>query len=463
MNRIATPPGFAPPAFVLEARLEFDAFVGKNRNLQSVDAVLVDINGILRGKRFPLGDAGRLFESGMQIPRSVYLMDPRGEMTNPFGRGFGDGDPDGTAWPIPGTIALISGEGRAQILMSLHDEVGNADPAEPRAALERVLERFVERNLTPVTAVELEFYLIDQERDGLGAPQPPRDKSGARRAAHSVYETGDLDRYADFLSALDAAAALRSLSLSAASSEYGPGQFEVNLTHRPDAVRAADDGILLKQTVRRAAREAGYDVTFMAKPYPQRTGSGLHVHVSLLDRDGRNVFNDGSVEGSDVLHHAIGGLQALMPESMALFAPSVNSYRRFQPDMFAPVNRRWGVNNRSAGLRVPIGPEESRRIEHRAAGADANPYLVLAAVLAGIHYGIETKLDPGPPAAGNVSREADDGLPLTIDDALARLGTGPFLARYLGAETVALYRESKRLELERFRRIVPAHEYDWYL
>src|SRR5262249_9367718 len=150
MNKITAPPGFAPPAFVLQARREFEAFVGKNPKIQSVDAVLVDINGILRGKRIPIGDARRLFESGMQIPRSVYLMDPRGEMTSPFGRGFGDGDPDGTAWPIPGTVGLVSDDGRAQMIMSLRDDIGNVDPGESRAALERVLERFAERKLTPV-------------------------------------------------------------------------------------------------------------------------------------------------------------------------------------------------------------------------------------------------------------------------------------------------------------------------
>src|SRR5215469_1274853 len=129
MNRIATPPGFSPPAFVLEARREFEALARQNPQLQSVDAVLVDINGVVRGKRIPVGEAARLFESGMQIPRSVYLMDPRGEMTNPFGRGFGDGDPDGTAWPIPGTVGLISEIGRAQMLMSLRDDLGNVEAA----------------------------------------------------------------------------------------------------------------------------------------------------------------------------------------------------------------------------------------------------------------------------------------------------------------------------------------------
>ena len=142
---------------------------------------------------------------------------------------------------------------------------------------------------------------------------------------------------------------------------------------------------------------------------------------SIIDEAGNNVFDDGSVEGSDRLRHAIGGLQALMPESMAIFAPSLNSYRRFQPDMFAPVNRRWGVNNRSTGLRIPVSPGEARRVEHRVSGADANPYFALAAMLAGLHHGLVNKLDPGPAAAGNVSREPDSALPFTIDDALARL------------------------------------------
>jgi glutamine synthetase len=201
----------------------------------------------------------------------------------------------------------------------------------------------------------------------------------------------------------------------------------------------------------------------MAKPYPDRSGCGLHIHVSVLDAAGRNIFNDGSWGGSDKLRHAIGGLQTLMPESMSLFAPNVNSYRRFQPDMFAPVNRRWGINNRSAGLRVPVGAEDARRIEHRVAGADANPYLALAGVLAGVHYGLANGIDPGTAAIGNVSREPDLTLPFSIDDALARLDAAEILKTYLGAETLTLYRETKRIETQRLRRVMTAAEYDWYL
>jgi glutamine synthetase len=185
--------------------------------------------------------------------------------------------------------------------------------------------------------------------------------------------------------------------------------------------------------------------------------------MSLIDEQGRNVFDNGKPEGADTIRHVIAGLQTLMPESMALFAPNVNSYRRFQPDTFAPVNRRWGVNNRSAGLRIPVGPGEARRIEHRVAGADANPYFALAAVLAGALHGLSAKRDPGPAAVGNVSREPDMALPFSIDDALNRLENAPALTAFLGEETLALYRETKRIEAQRLRRVITTPEYEWYL
>ncbi len=466
MNKPAAIPDFARPAFVMAARADFEALVREHPDLLHVDAVLPDVLGILRGKRLPVAEAGRLFESGMQIPRTLYLMDAHGEMTNPFGRGFGDGDPDGTAWPIPGTFSPVWGEGsaRAQVLMTLRDGEGVAEASEPRAALERVAGRFHDSKLTPVAAFELEFYLIDRARDSRGAPLPPiNPRNGAREKAASVYGIDDLDRYHAFLGALNEAAAVQRVPISATSKEYAPGQFEANLRHQSDVCSAADHAILLKQIVKAAARAHGYEATFMAKPYPDCLGSGLHIHVSVLDEAGRNIFDDGTAQGSARLGHAIGGLQDLMPQSMALFAPNINSYRRFQPDMFAPVNRRWGVNNRSAGLRVPMGPGEARRIEQRASGADANPYYALAAVLAGIHHGLVHALDPGPPAQGNVLRDPDPALPSTIDEALLQLGDAPQLASYLGEETLALYRETKRIETMRLRRVISAAEYEWYL
>jgi glutamine synthetase len=466
MNQASPVTAFARPAFVARARAEFDAAVAAHPDVAFVDALIVDISGAIRGKRLPIADAGRLFETGMQLPRSVYLLDVKGEMVNAFGRGFGDGDPDGTAWPVPGSVARVWGEGpnRLQLLTTMRNEDGAPTAGEPRAALTHVLSRFDELRLTPVVAVELEFYLIDRVRDASGVPQPLIDpRTGLREKDNAVYSIDDLDRYRSFHAALNEAARVQNLPVSAASSEYAPGQFEINLHHQPDALAAADHGVFLKEIVRAAAAASGVEATFMAKPYPERIGSGLHIHASILDEGGRNVFDDGTPNGSDALRHAIGGLQALMPESMALFAPSLNSYRRFQPDMFAPVNRRWGYNNRSAGMRVPLSPGDARRIEHRAAGADANPYFALAAVLAGLHHGLVNRIDPGPPATANVSGEPDLALPFTIDDALILLKNATILPSYLGAETAALYGETKRLEAVRFRKLISPAEYDWYL
>ena len=181
MNKPTAVPGFARPTFVPKARAEFEALAARHSGLEFVDAVVVDLCGTLRGKRLPLSEAHKLFESGLQLPHSIYLMDARGEMTNPFGRGFGDGDPDGTAWPLPGTAQAVWGEGaaRAQVILTLRDDKGEPDPAEPISALERVLGSFRDAKLTPVCALELEFYLIDRAplRGSSGGWGPP---SGSR-------------------------------------------------------------------------------------------------------------------------------------------------------------------------------------------------------------------------------------------------------------------------------------------
>lgn len=448
-----------------KAQEELESVLMANPAITHVDAAIADISGTLRGKRIAAGDAPKLFETGMQIPLSLHLMDVRGEMMNPGGRGYSDGDPDGTAWPIAGTVTEVWGAvpPRAQMLMALCDVNGVPVSYDPRAILERVLQRFNELDLTPVAAHELEFYLIDPERDQRGRPQPPRCRDGSRESTPSVYGLQDLDRHQGFITALSEAAALQRVPISATSKEYAPGQFEANLRHQANVLAASDHAVVLRQIVRAAAARENARASFMSKPYSDRSGSGQHVHVSLVDRSGRNVFDNGTAEGSEGLRYAAGGLAAIMGESMAFFAPNLNAYRRFQPDMFAPVNRRWGINNRSAGLRVPVGPNEARRIEHRCAGADANPYLVMAAILAGIHHGLVNRIDPGPPAKGNVSREPDRALPFTLEHALEMLANAKVLPGYFGAEAVTLYRETKAEELARFRRIITAEEYDWYL
>jgi glutamine synthetase len=448
------------------AQAELEAFLAKHPQVQFIDCVFVDLCGHVRGKRYPRSEIDKAFKSGLQIPYSLYLLDARGEMANPLGRGFGDGDPDGTAWPVPGTLSAVSWAQRphAQVLMTLGDEKGQPYLGEPRHLLKRIAERFRDLELTPVVAGELEFFLIDRERTAEGAPQPPLlGDEGVRDEAASSFGIDDLENYREFLTAVAEATAVQRIPATVASAEGAAGQFQINLRHEADAVRAGDHTVFLRQVVKNVARLQDMDATFMAKPYLHFPGSGLHIHVSLLHKSGRNVFDDGSAKGSDMLRNAIAGLQTVMGEGMALFAPNPNSFRRFADNAFVPRNRRWGYNNRSTSIRVPAGGNEARRIEHRVAGADANPYLVIAAVLAGIHHGIVNRLDAGTPFEGNAAAFADETLPMTPDAALLALENGSLLREYLGRAYVDLYCATKRTELKRYRNAISAREYEWYL
>ncbi len=201
----------------------------------------------------------------------------------------------------------------------------------------------------------------------------------------------------------------------------------------------------------------------MSKPFADLTGNGMHLHVSMLDEAGRNVFEDASALGSERLRHAVGGMLATMAEAFGLFVPNVNAFRRFGPNRFVPVTKSWGANNRSVALRVPAGPGSARRIEHRVPGADANPYLVLAAVLAGAHYGLVNRIEPGEAAEGNAGAAADADLPFDWNAALERLQRASVLRDYLGQLYLDMYCETKRHEMRRFQEYVSPLEYQWYL
>jgi len=440
--------------------------LAENPDIQYLDAFFFDLCGHPRGKRYPRRDAVKVFQEGMFLPYPAYLLDVTGDCCDPGGQGFSDGDPDGTALPVRGTLsrmpwAEVPG---AQVMLGMLTPDGRPLPTDPRHVLCRVLERFAELGLTPVVAVELEFYLIDPERGPGGEPRPPLSPvSGQREAGNQPYSMDGLDAFAPVLRAMDESAGTMRLPASAASTEFAPGQFEINLRHVPDALLAADHGMLLRRLVKQVARRHGLDATFMSKPFPDNTGSGLHIHVSLQDGAGRNVFSaDDAVENA-MLRHAIGGLAATLDEAMAIFAPNLNAFRRFRPDQFVPVNRSWTVNNRSGAFRIPAGSPATRRIEHRVAGAEANPYLVLAAILAGIHHGLQQRLDPGPPATGNAGHRVDVTLPLDWAQALGRLQAGAILGDYLGSEYLQLYCETKTGELAKFQRTISPQEYQWYL
>lgn len=450
-----------------DPRKEAESFLKANPAIEHLDAIFVDINGILRGKRYPRAEIVHLYEKGMLMPYSAMVVDVTGNTSDAGGIGFSDGDPDGVMFPVPGTLAPVpwAHEPTAQCIVSFDESNGGKELLEPRNILERVDNKLRADGLYAVCALELEFYLIHPERTPDGRPQPPiSPATGEREISTQVYGMEELEDYSAVLSDIQKTCHAQGVPAYTASAEYAAGQFEVNLKHTSSAVVAADHAALMCRVVRNVALEHGFRATFMAKPFLEQAGNGLHMHMSLLDKDGKNLFNaDKEVTENPSLRHAIGGLEAALFESVAIFAPCINAYRRFQPNIYVPMGATWGVNNRSLAFRIPLGDGASRRIEHRVSGADANPYLALAAVLAGAHYGIKNKIDPGDPSTGNAGAEPDEQFPRTIEDALAAFKDAEILPAYFGEWYSEIYHLTKSAEVTSFRDYISKREYDWYL
>ena len=314
-------------------------------------------------------------------------------------------------------------------------------------------------------ATELEFYLVEHDGKNFKPKVPRIPGSDLPQGGAQFAMMEDLYEFDGFINDLLRICKEQQIPAGAALSEYSPGQFEVNLQHIDDPVLACDHALMLKRAVKAAARRNGLAATFMAKPFVGISGSGMHIHVSLLDKDGNNVFAGNSKDGefSDTLRHAIGGLGEIMEESTAIFAPNANSYRRFAPNSFVPATPSWGINHRSVALRIPLSSAANRRVEHRVAGADSNPFLVVASVLAGLHHGITQKCEPGKMVQEGDQIEHIETLPLRWPLALDCFDAGTILPNYLGKEYHHLFSLCRREEEGRFNSLVAGPDYDWYL
>jgi glutamine synthetase len=433
--------------------------------LEAVDLLLPDMNGLLRGKRVAAAALEKVYRDGVCLPMSLIATDVTGNTVEETGLGYAIGDADRICRPIPGSLRPVPWQSRpmAQALLEMQEADGSPFAPAPRAVLARVLQRYRALGLTPVVAIELEFYLLDRELTASGRPQASvNPATGERNRTTQVYYMRDLDDYQSFTDAVGAACAAQGVPADAAVAEYAPGQFEVNLRHRDDALLACDDAVCLKRAVRAIAERQGLLASFMAKPFAEQAGSGLHVHASLLDADGRNLFACTPDAPAEPLRHAIGGLRATADDCLLLFAPHANSYRRFVPNAFVPLNDCWGFNNRTVAMRVPCSDVGNTRIEHRIAGADANPYLVTAAVLAGMLHGIERRIDPGPPVVGN-AYEQQPPREAYWRDAIAAFRRSAFAAEAFGEPFRHIYGEQKAKELRSFHREVSDIDYQWYL
>ncbi|THG79930.1 glutamine synthetase [Pseudomonas sp. A-1] len=445
---------------------EADAFLAAHPDVNAIELFIIDPCGVPRGKLLRREELRAIYQNGRPLPSSILGLTIRGEDVDATGLVWEVADADCWAWPLPGSLKLQTWRAQptAQVQVSMHPEQGRpASVADPRHVLARQIARLQADGYQPVMAAELEFYLLDQARDAAGRPQPARQANGLRPQAPQVYGVLELEQLAPFLDDLYAACAAQGLPARTAISEYAPGQVEITLEHRADALQAMDEAVRYKRLVRGVAHKHGYQACFMAKPFGELAGSGLHMHVSLADEGGNNLFASEDPTGTPLLRQAIGGLLDTLEDGLAVFCPNANSFRRFQANSYAPLARSWGVNNRTVSLRVPGGPAASRHVEHRICGADANPYLAVALLLAGIHRGLREGLDPGAPIEGNGYQQARETLPTDWLTALRSLERSAWAREALGEDFHRVYLAIKQEEYRQFMGEVGEQDWRWYL
>ncbi|MGH8129851.1 MAG: glutamine synthetase family protein [Steroidobacteraceae bacterium] len=446
---------------------ELEKFLARHPDTQLLELLQPDMLGILRGKRVVRGDFAKPFTEGLNFCGATVLLDAKGLTFDRIDNGGRDGDPDAISTAVPGSLTPVpwAQVPTAQVLLAMNDSQGQPFFADPRQVLRRAARPLAEMGLTAIAATELEFYLLDSESE---KPTPRVGRIPGTRQPQSGPQYGSMEDVEDadpFLAELYAVCKAQNIPAGATLKEFSPGQFEVNLHHVANAELACDHAVLLKRAVKAVARKHGLGASFMAKPFAEWAGCSLHVHVSLVDAAGKYVFagTSGGEPFSETLRHAIGGLAAAMPESMAIFAPTANSYRRYRPGVFVPLAPNWGRNHRGVALRIPLSAPEDTRVEHRPGGADGNPYLVMAAILAGIHHGITNRCEPGPMVAQGTVIEEKAELPLRWEAALDAFDAGKILPRYLGERYHKLYATCRREECDRFHAEITDRDYEWYL
>ena len=452
MNVLSNPEIAAKAALLAESEL--------------IEAFIVDVNGVPRGKWLQRDKAKALLGTGIALPRSAFLLDIWGRDVVEGGIAYDTGDPDGLCVAVPHSITRMGwAEGNAtQALLTMRESDGSFFYLDPRGVLARVVERFAAAGLTPALGVELEFYLVDSGHTG-GLKIAPRsaDESGWRGWQIDAVGLGEIHDYEPILREMMATAKVQEITLETLVSEAGPGQFEVTLKYSTDALRVADSATLFKRTIKHVARKHGLTATFMSKPYGQWAGSGMHVHMSVLDRQGKNIFAGTETRAAPVLYNALGGVIAAMPDTMLTLAPHANSFRRFAPGVHAPTYGDWGHDNRMSAVRVITSEPAASRIEHRVAGADCNPYLAFAAFLGSALHGIETMADPGLETFGDKRSPQAPPLPIAWSSAVDKFAGSPYIENIFGADFQRVFTACKRQEISEFRRRISDVEYDAYL
>ncbi|MGR3485663.1 MAG: glutamine synthetase family protein [Paracoccaceae bacterium] len=425
------------------------------RRLDEVECVIADLPGIARGKAVPA--AKFRTQDQFFLPNSIFFQTITGDWGEAAGPG-GFTEPDMILRPDmdTATAAPWAEDGTLQVIHDAVAQDGTPIPFAPRNVLTRVVEAYRERGLTPVVAPEMEFFLVARNLDPAQAIQPMLGRTGRPAAARQAYSLTAVDEYGPVIDTIYDYAEAQGFEIDGITQEGGAGQVEINMRHG-DPVKLADEVFFFKRLIKEAALKHDCFATFMAKPIEGEPGSAMHVHHSVLDAAGRNIFSTDAGAETDAFQHYIGGLQTHLPSVIALLAPYVNSYRRYVKDHAAPINLEWGRDNRTTGIRVPVSGPAARRVENRLAGMDCNPYLGIAASLACGLIGLDKGLVPAAPYVGD-AYEAPDEIPRGLHAALDLLDADQAVRAVLGEEFVRVYSIVKRAEYEEFLHVISPWE-----
>ncbi|VXB53175.1 glutamine synthetase family protein [Pseudomonas sp. 8BK] len=437
----------------------------KERKITEVECLISDLTGIARGKISPTNKF--LDEKGMRLPESVLLQTVTGDYVEDdiYYDLLDEADIDMFCRPDENAVFLVPWaiEPTAMVIHDTFDKQGNPIELSPRNILKNVLKLYADKGWKPIVAPEMEFYLTKRNSDPDFPLVAPMGRSGRPEVGRQSFSIDAANEFDPLFEDVYDWCEIQGLDLDTLIHEDGPAQMEINFRHG-EALHLADQITVFKRTMREAALKHDVAATFMAKPITDQPGSAMHIHQSVVDiKTGKNLFSNPDGSMSELFMQHIGGLQKYIPELLPLFAPNVNSFRRFLPDTSAPVNVEWGEENRTVGLRVPEAGPQNRRVENRLAGADANPYLVLAASLLCGYMGMVGDFKPSAPVKGRAYERRNLRLPITIEHALERMEACKDAEKYLGDKFMRGYVAVKRAEHENYKRVISSWEREFLL
>lgn len=413
--------------------------------IDEIECVTADLNGVPRGK--VMTTAGFLEGRRLQLARGVLLQCIMGGYPEPRFYGSDDGDLVLTT-TAERVFTLPWSEPRRALAICDADELdGRSSGLSTRGLLKRVVAGYAERGWQPVVATELEFFIFERAQDPQLPFRPPLGLDGSRESGCSAFSVSSGNGLRPFFNEVYRCMDALGLPRDTFMHEMGVSQFEINLLHG-DPLQVADQTFLFKHMLREIGLKHGLAVVCMAKPLPRTPGSSMHIHQSVVEQgSGRNIFSAADGEAAPAFLHFLGGQQAALADFTLLFAPNVNSYQRLCHPYASPNNACWSHDNRAAGLRIPASGPAARRVENRLPGADANPYLAIAASLAAGLHGLLNELQPSAPIQGEFDVPDGLSLPCTLHAALQRLQASALARHWFGAEFVDGYCASKGMEL----------------